>query len=171
MGADDLNHTSTTVIGLGPPSSKAFYNQGDDLNQSCGGIDETRQSYDGKGDDSISVERSHPAKPAQSAVWYHKQRDSVARESPYQKLMELSPVKRTDGGSIGGSPFFTSTPDHGAVERTERESRNGGSPFFTIVPEHGALKRKRTERGSRKGGSPVKRTDGGSIEVFPFFTR
>ena len=33
------------------------------------------------------------------AVWYHKQKDRVARNSPQQKLMELGAVRRTDGGS------------------------------------------------------------------------
>ena len=53
------------------------------------------------------------------AVWYHKQKDRVVRNSPQQKLMELGAVRRTDGGSrTGGSPFFTSPPVMGAQRIT-----------------------------------------------------
>jgi len=104
---------------LGPPSSKAYYHQADFLHQLSGGKGENRQSFDGKGGHNRSRDKLHRASPAQPgflemktpAVWYHKQRDSVARNSPQQKLMELGAVKRTDGGSrSGGSPFFTSPP-------------------------------------------------------------
>jgi hypothetical protein len=54
------------------------------------------------------------------AVWYHKQKDRVARNSPQQKLMELGgAVRRTDGGSrTGGSPFFNSPPVMGGERIT-----------------------------------------------------
>ena len=54
------------------------------------------------------------------AVWYHKQKDRVARNSPQQNLMELSgAVRRTDGGSrTGGSPFFNSPPVMGGQRIT-----------------------------------------------------
>merc|ERR1719431_2393651 len=64
-------------------------------------------------------ERFHGSSPAQKgflemktpAVWYHKQRDRVDRNSPHQKLMELGAVRRSEGGSrSGGSQFFTSPP-------------------------------------------------------------
>jgi len=130
-----LIHTSTTtVLGLRPPSSNAYHSQAEDVNQFRGGIDESRQSSDGKGDHSV-IERVHRASPAQSTVWYPKQRDSVARDSLSQKLMELSSVKSTDGGSIGRSPFFTRAPE--AVKRTDSGCRSGGSSlssFFTSVP-------------------------------------
>ena len=66
-----------------------------------------------------SRERLHGSSPAQTgflemktpAVWYHKQKDRVDRNSPQQKLMELGAVRRSDGGSrSGGSQFFTSPP-------------------------------------------------------------
>jgi len=105
---------------LGPPNSKALCNQADFLNQFSGGIGDNRQSFDGIGGHNRSRERLHRESPAQPgflemktpAVWYHKQRDNMSRNSPQQKLMELGAVKRTDGGSrSGGSPFFTSVPE------------------------------------------------------------
>jgi len=66
-----------------------------------------------------SRERILGSSPAQTgflemktpAVWYHKQKDRVDRNSPHQKLMELCAGRRSDGGSrSGGSQFFTSPP-------------------------------------------------------------
>jgi len=58
------------------------------------------------------------------AVWYHKQKDRPARNSPQQKLMELAAVKRTEGGSRnGGSPFFTNPPTLGGHRLTPNGRR------------------------------------------------
>jgi len=104
---------------LGQSNSKAYYHQADFLHQFGGGKGDNMQSFAGKGGLNRSSERLHRASPPQPgflemktpAVWYHKQRDSMPRNNPQQKLMELGAVKRTDGGSrSGGSSFFTSPP-------------------------------------------------------------
>ena len=72
------------------------------------------------GSQNSSRERIHGSSPAQAgffemktpAVWYHKQKDRVARSSPQQTLMELGAVKRSDGENRCGSTlFFTSPPN------------------------------------------------------------
>merc|ERR1712179_68494 len=86
------------------------------------------KSGGGSGDGRItSRERNHGSSPAQTrflemktpAVWYHKQKDRVDRNSPQQKLLELGAVRRSDGGSRSrGSQFFTSPPLFGGKRGT-----------------------------------------------------
>ena len=125
------------VFGGGEHVQGAFshgVHQGHDIfgDQFGGGKGSNRQSLDrakgrSGGGQNRSRERLHGGSPAQPgflemktpAVWYHKQKDRVDRNSPQQKLMELGAVRRTDGGSrSGGSPFFTSPPNMGGQKIT-----------------------------------------------------
>jgi len=71
------------------------------------------------------------------AVWYHKQKDRVDKNSLLQKLDELVAVGSRDGGSkIGGGTFFLTSPppSPGGASRSNGRVRSRGSQCYTSPP-------------------------------------